>query len=172
MKKDYFENIYLQYFKVLSLFSSRIVGDIASAEDIVQDVFFECWSRRNKIDTSIPIKSYLYKLTYNRSLDFIKKSENKNLKLETEISELDTIFYSTFIQDEQLHTDGISKEINECVTLLPEKCKQVFMLSRHHELKNREIAKKLDINIKTVEKHISKALREIRNRLLESGYLP
>lgn len=171
MKKDYFEHIYLQYFKELSLFSARIVGDISAAEDIVQDVFFECWSRRNKIDTSTSIKPYLYKLTYNRSLDFLKRLDNKNLNIGDGISELDNLFYSTFIQDDQLHTDEISKEIINCINLLPEKCKQVFILSRHNSLKNREIAEELDISIKTVEKHISKALQEIREHLLKAGYL-
>lgn len=171
MDKIYFENIYLKYFKVLSLFSLRIVGDISSAEDIVQEVFTTCWASRKEIDITISIKPYLYQLTYTKSLDFLRKSENKNIHIGNEISSIDALFYSTFTQDEELHADACSKEIIKCIDLLPEKCKCVFLLSRRDNFKNKEIAERLGISIKTVEKHISTALHAIRVHLLRTGYL-
>ena len=172
MDKNYFEEIYTKYFKVLYLFSLRIVEDPSSAEDIVQDVFMECWSKRRIIDTSTSLKPFLYKLTYNKSLDFLKRSENKNTNLSLhKISFLDTLFYSTFTLDEQLHTNEIGKEINSCISLLPDRCREIFLLSRKKNLKNKELAEKLGISLKAVEKHISKALQEIRTHLLRTGYI-
>ncbi|WP_286847207.1 RNA polymerase sigma-70 factor [Proteiniphilum sp. UBA5463] len=163
--------MYKNYFKVLYLFAIRIVGDASSAEDIVQDVFTECWMKRNSLDLSRSLKPYLYKLTYNRSLDFLKLSDNKRVTISDRFSLSDEIMYSAFTLDEQLYSDEIGKEISNCVAELPDKCKQVFLLSRHDDLKNREIAEKLNISIKTVEKHISKALQTIRDHLLKTGYL-
>ncbi|MDO5665540.1 MAG: sigma factor, partial [Bacteroidia bacterium] len=68
MGKDYFEHIYTEYYNILKLFSLRIVGNPSAAEDIVQDVFAEIWTKRKEIDITKAIKPYLYKLTYNRSL--------------------------------------------------------------------------------------------------------
>ena len=170
-EKVYFEHIYVTYFKVLHLFASRIVEDTLSAEDIVQEVFTEYWINRTKIDTSISIKPYLYKLTYHRCLDFLKSAQNKKtINLPEELSPLDALLYTSFSIEEHLHADEIGKEINRRIDMLPEKCKEVFILSRQHNLKNREIAQILNINIKSVEKHISKAIKEIRIQLLRAGY--
>lgn len=171
MDKAYFANIYTKYFKVLYLFSLRMVGDASSAEDIVQDVFMECWRKKDEIDLSTPLSPYLYKLTYHRSLDFIKSANNKNLNLSDDGLFLNSLLYATFTNEEKIDTVAIENEVNVCIDSLPEKCKEVFMLSRHHDLKNREIAQNLGISIKTVEKHISKALQEIRTHLLRAGYL-
>lgn len=169
--KTYFEEIYVKYSKVLYFFAVRIIKDTDAAEDIVQDVYAECWIRREAIDISLPVKPYLYKLTYNRCLDFLKSSANKNILISDQPSVLDNILYSTFTQDDQMHLNEIKSEITQSINSLPSRCKEIFLLSRHKNLKNREIAEKLDISIKTVEKQISKALQEIRTNLLENGYL-
>lgn len=166
-----FEIIYTTYFKPLYFYALRIVLKEDVAEDIMQEVFMECWSRRKKLDTSSSLKSYLYKLTHNRSLDFLKSSANKKIDLSNEITTLDYLLYTAFTVDEQLHGEEIGREIDNCIASLPEKCKDVFLLSRQKNLKNREIAEQLGINLKTVEKHISKALQEIRAHLSETGYL-
>lgn len=171
MDRDYFKNIYEDYFKVLYLFALRIIGDASSAEDIVQDVFTECWMKRNSLDLSRSLKPYLYKLTYNRSLDFLKLSDNKSVAISDRFSLIDEIFYSTITVDEELNTREVEKQIIKCVKQLPDRCREVFLLSRHDNFKNREIAEKLNISIKTVEKHISKAQEMIRAHLLKTGYL-
>lgn len=169
-QQSYFEHIYAEYFKVLYFFALRIVGDALSAEDIIQEVFLECWTNRNKIDTTVSIKPYLYKLTYNRCLDFLKSAQNKKHHLLDDISYLENLLFTSFSVEEQLSADEIKKAIDHCVNLFPERCKEVFILSRYHNLKNHEIAERLDISVKAVEKHISKALKSIRIHLLRAGY--
>lgn len=168
MDTIYFEDIYTKYFKVLYHYSLRIVENEDAAQDIVQDVFTECWVRREQLDISTSLKPYLYTLAYNRSLDFLKSSEKQ--KKSVEISALDELFYSTFTTDDDLYSENIGKEIAACVDALPERCREVFRLSRHDNLKNREIASRLNISVKAVEKHISKALHEIRSHLVRTGY--
>lgn len=170
ISKIYFEDIYVKYSRVLCFFAIRIVKDTYTAEDIVQDVFAECWSKRYSIDTSISIKPYLYKLTYNRCLDFLKSSANKNILISDQPSVLDDILYSTFTQDDQMHLDEIKTKITQVINLLPSRCKEIFLLSRNKNLKNREIADVLGISVKAVEKQITKALQELRVHLSQDGY--
>lgn len=88
-----------------------------------------------------------------------------------DLSYLDNLLFTSFTVDEQLSTNEIKDEITRCVNALPDKCKKVFIMSRYHDLKNREIAEKLNITVKAVEKHISKALKDIRTHLLQAGYM-
>ena len=170
MSRDDFEIIYLKYYNVLRIFSCRIVGDDLASEDIIQDVFADLWSNRKSLDLSKSIKPYLYKAAYNRSLDFLKLSENKNIPISGQTDLLEDIIYTTFTSHDELLFNDIEREILECVDKLPERCKEVFLLSRHENLKNREIAEKLVINIKTVEKHITIALQTLNYHLKKEGY--
>lgn len=96
MSRDDFEIIYLKYYNVLRIFACRIVGDDSAAEDIIQDVFADLWSNRKSLDLSKSIKPYLYKVTHNRSLDFLKLSENKNIPISNQTDMLEEILYTTF----------------------------------------------------------------------------
>ncbi|MDD4777227.1 MAG: RNA polymerase sigma-70 factor [Fermentimonas sp.] len=170
MSRDDFEIIYLTYYNVLRIFACRIVSDDSAAEDIIQDVFADLWANRKNIDLSESVKPYLYKVTHNRSLDFLKLSENKNIPISYQTDLLEDMLYTTFTAHEELSFDDVEKEILDCVKQLPERCKEVFLLSRHDNLKNREIAEKLEISIKTVEKHISLALSSLNKHLQNRGY--
>ncbi len=170
MNRDDFEIIYLKYYNVLRIFACRIVGDDSAAEDIIQDVFAELWSNRMSLDFSKSIKPYLYRAVHNRSLDFLKLSDNKNVTISNQEDLLEQILYTTFTSHDELSFNDIESYILECVDQLPERCKEVFLLSRHDNLKNREIAEKLKISIKTVEKHISSALQTLSNHLKKRGY--
>ena len=165
MSRDDFEIIYLKYYNVLMIFAYRIVGSNSAAEDIIQDVFTDFWVNKKNVDLSKSIKPYLYKITYNRSLDFLKLSENKNISISNDSLVLENILYSAHTSLDELNYIDIEKEINDCLNKLSERCREVFMLSRHDNLKNKEIAQKLNISIKTVEKHITTALQSLNSHL-------
>ena len=165
MSRDDFEIIYLKYYNVLMIFASRIVGSNSAAEDIIQDVFTDFWVNKKNVDLSKSIKPYLYKITYNRSLDFLKLSDNKNISISNDYLVIENILYSAHTSFDELNYIDIEKEINDCLNKLSERCREIFMLSRHDNLKNKEIAQKLNISIKTVEKHITTALQSLNSHL-------
>ncbi len=171
MDKKGFDIIYRTYFRILYLYSRKIVGKHEVAEDIVQDVFEDCWSRREEIDWESPIKPYLYKLVRNKSIDFTRLSANHSEALSSTDQELESIIFQLFTTHNYIFSHELQAEINHAVNNLPKKCQEVFLLSRSESLKNKEIASKLDIHIKTVEKHISTALKNIKDHLKEVGYL-
>ncbi|NLJ00161.1 MAG: RNA polymerase sigma-70 factor [Bacteroidales bacterium] len=174
MDAGYFEKIYKKYFNVLQTYARRIVLKSEVAEDIVQEVFLECWDRRTSIDLSDSLKPYLYTLTRRKSIDWLRKFENKNVLFSDFEFQVDQLYFETLSSlssDNQIDALEIERVINRSIGLLPLKCKEVFLLSREDGLKNREISEKLNLNIKTVEKHITNALKEIRLNLTKSGVL-
>lgn len=172
----HFRDIFLKYYSPLCLYALRYVKDTNIAEDIVQDVFTAVWQKREEIDFDLPIKPLLYKYTHNKTLDYLKSSNFNTERLDEYVGYTALDNYVRDLVANQIEDDLNVKELNEeiqqCIENLPDQCKKVYRLSRIDNLKNKEIAEKLDISIKTVEKHISKALCEMREHLNKKGLLP
>jgi len=134
------------------------------AKEIVHEAFLKLWEKRDELDTSKSVKSYLYTTVYNRSLNYIRdnkkfdKTEGKTELLERS---------EDWDQTNQMIAAEIEVKIAQTLDSLPEKCRQIFVMSRYEELKYREIADKLDISVKTVETQMSKALKALRKNLAE-----
>ena len=79
------ESLFKRFYKPLRAYAFHFVNDMELAEDIVQDTFFELWSRRDMIEFDGAVKSYLFKSVYNRSLNVLnKKYQNKEFSLDKE----------------------------------------------------------------------------------------
>ena len=149
----------------------KYVQDEEIAEDIIQDVFYNIWNKRDSIDFSKPLKPYLFRSVYNYSVNHLKSLEKREKisvysKLHFKEMELSgdnshTSPYNGIIVQEI--EDILRKTIEE----LPTQCKKVFQLSRISGLKNSEIASELNITPKGVEKQITKALAILRKKLAE-----
>jgi RNA polymerase sigma-70 factor (ECF subfamily) len=171
---QFIKNSFLEFYSALCSYAYRYVENTANAEDIVQDVFLDVWRKRNEIDLSLPLKPLLYKLTKNKSIDFLRSAYYKEINLEDykEINSLEEYVRSLIVsQEDQLHMEELTQTIQQCVEELPEQCQKVFILSRVTGLKNKEIAEQLDVSVKAVEKQITKALHEIRKHLKRKGLL-
>ena len=137
-----------------------MVHDRKASEDIVQDVFLALWERREEVDFDRPLLPLLFVAV-------------KGGGGESGLDELD-VCIRTLVADhieEEFQLSQLSEEIDCCISGLSEQCRQVFLLSRTTGLKNREIAERLNISVKTVEKHIGAALSQLRLRLSRSGFL-
>ncbi|MBP8945601.1 MAG: RNA polymerase sigma-70 factor [Paludibacteraceae bacterium] len=173
MDEQYFETIYKKYFHSLCLFALRIVHNSETAKDMVQDVFTSCWMKRDSLDCSFSLKPYLYKLTYNRCIDFLKLCRNKNVFFVGDFSMLEYVVNccQTSNIDDDFYKKEIESEIKICLYCFPENYRKVFQLKRYTHLKNAEIAKKLNLSTKTIEKYISKVTHKIHIYLLQQGYM-
>lgn len=171
------ENLFKRYYKPLRAYAFRFVNHKLISEDIVQDVFFELWARRDTIrfDEADSVKAYLFKSVYNRSINILNSGYLNELSSLDGINEHHIIenFLSTQLQNQEqsLLLKELEEEIANFVETLPAQCKKIFILSRTHELKNREIAEQLGISVKAVEKQISKALSELKKHLLKKDLL-
>ncbi|HEY0177569.1 MAG TPA: RNA polymerase sigma-70 factor [Pedobacter sp.] len=159
--KTAFTDFYSGNFQKLVLASDRYVNDIAVAEETVQDIFVKIWEDKDLLLYVNSIKSYLYKSVVNASINYLNRKKNiekHHLKIAAGITEEDID-----IIDEQ---NELIVLLYHEIELLPEKCRQVFKLSRLEGLKYKEIALEMNISEKTVENHMSNALRILRSRVL------
>ena len=167
-----FQKLFEDYFRSLVTYSYRYVNDWSVGEDIVQDVFMALWINRDKIDFEEPIKPYLYRATYNRSINYLNSvSVQRRVDHADMLDELIDREILSYNQHDNLLLKEIEEEITSFVGTLPEQRKRVFLLSREENLKNKEIALRLNIREKAVEKHITKALSDIRTHLTETGLM-
>ncbi|MCD4746117.1 MAG: RNA polymerase sigma-70 factor [Bacteroidales bacterium] len=159
--KQLFEQMFKDYFNILCNFAQSYNIDEDNAKEITQEVFINLWQKKETIDTKKSIKSYLFTSVKNRCLNYIRdqKKFRSNI-LDIEIADFDFSFENDVFTESELQS-----KIDNAISNLPEKCRQIFKLSRFEELKYKEIAEKLDVSVKTVEAQISKALKILRNDL-------
>ncbi len=161
------EFLFRDHFTGLCQFAVGYIKDTEAAKEIVQDAFVSLWEKRDSIDMSKPVKTYLSTTVRNRCLNYLrdhKKFSSDLLALEN--LSIDTIYD----QPDKLVESDIHQQISRAIEELPEKCREIFKLSRHQNLKYQQIADELQISVKTVETQMSKALQHMRLRLAE--YLP
>ena len=118
------------------------------------------------------IQAFLYRAVYTRALNVLKHREIKNSyeAVVTEINQKRVEFYQPDSNDvvKRIEDRELRRELSEAINELPDKCKMVFKLSYLHDMKNKEIAETMGISLRTVEAHMYKALKFLRERL---GYL-
>lgn len=166
---ELFDKLFIQYSKPLFYYASKFVDDEA-ARDIVQDVFMKLWS-----DSSITIKhslnSLLFKMVRNSCLQYLEKQKVRTKYAESAKQKLQEEELRFYMEEKtSLIEQELENKLNEVLNGLPERCRQVFVMSRFENKKNKEIAEELDISVKAVEKQITKALATIRAEMKD--YLP
>lgn len=161
LDKPLFEQLFKAHFAPLCNFAVQYVQDADSAKDIAQKVFINLWENRGNIDPQKSIQSYLFASVKNRCLNFIRDQKRyRSQVLDIEIADIDIAFE----EDDQAYSD-LEKKISEALQALPEKCRQVFEMSRFQNKKYKDIAAELGISEKTVEAHMSKALKTLKEQL-------
>lgn len=163
--KDYdklFRDLFENYFTGLCLFSMKFVTNEDIAKDIVHDVYIELWKKKSEIDFSSSLKSYLFTSVRNRSLNYIR--DHRKIHPEG-VEQLKNEPGHETTPDEEMQRMETEGRINNAIQSLPEKSREVFELSRFENLKYIEIARQLNISVKTVEAHMSKALQLLREKL-------
>ena len=167
--KQAFEQIFHIYNSSLSYFAKAYVIDEEVSLNIVQDAFLQLWENRKKLNDNTSIAAYLYTITRNNCLNYLKhqriesKYHQKTVKnaLEQELNygALRSLDYELYDFEE------VQQIINKTIELLSPQCKQVFLMSRYENQTNAEIAAKLDISVKAVEANITRALKIFRTEL-------
>ncbi len=171
--KEAFEYLFTTYYPRLRNYALHFVADVDDVEDILQDCFVNLWNRRTML-TGVSISSMLFTMVRNGCLNFLKHkaiAEGYNTQELKLISGSEALYNYDFLgsADEELLYSELQRQIRDVLQHLPERSRQVFVMSRFEGLKNKEIAERLDISVKVVEKHITKALAMLREHILRSG---
>ena len=157
-----FSLIFETHYPLLVVFAKKYLNDLDLSKGIVQDFFVKFYEKKQEIDITTSLKSYLYLSVRNTCLNYIKKKSIQN-RHHNNIE-----YSSTEISDElsnKIEETELEHEIFNQINKLPDQCKRIFLMSRVDFKKNQEIADELNIAKRTVETQISKALKILRENL-------
>jgi len=156
-----FELAFKEFYQRLIGFAMVYVKDAHASEELVMDVFEKFWDCIHKTEIHSSTKAYLFKAVKNTCLNYIYKQ--KRYDSEKDVSILEDVNNSTHLQYEH----DVQSQISEAIEALPDRCKEIFILSRIEGYKHKEIAEQLDIAPKTVEVQVRKASIILKEKLKE-----
>ena len=157
-----FDVLYKKYSRRLFKFGFSIIKSQEETENLIQDVFLCLWENRHKVEKDASIKSYVFTIAYNSAISVIRKKARESQFIEY----LKTI---QKINEEpvnvKLEYDELKNKLDEIIQTLPPRQKEVYLLHRVEGLKYNEIAERLSISENTIENHMSRALKTIREKI-------
>jgi RNA polymerase sigma-70 factor (ECF subfamily) len=160
-----FTQIFNNYWNKSLAIAYNHTRDKSDAEEIVQEVFVSLWNKRELIDVQL-LDRYLATAVKFTVFNNYYRKRKRNAEM---ISKMP--YQESYEIEEEIAVRFLQEQIDAIVTTLPEKCKLVFKYSREAGLKNHEIAKEMGISEKTVEAHLSKALKTLKSNLPDTGAL-
>lgn len=150
-----FKQVFDRLYMPLSMFALRLCGDTDDADDIVQEAFMKIWEILESGATIHDIKAYLYRAVRNGAISRMS-GESHTLGLEAMAD----------VPDDEIDTSERDARLWEAIGRLPERCREIFLMSKRDGMPNAEIAEELGISVKTVENQMTKAFRQLRATLI------
>lgn len=165
-----YEMLFHRYYNLFLGFAQGLVKERQTAEDIVQEVFMQLWIHRLRLDERRSLYNLLFTMTKHRIYDHFRR------KYDLETFDRNPSRYDTFPDEgggveSDLEAEQLRRTISQAVTAMPPQRRTIFVLSREEHLSRQEIARRLGVSVRTVDKHLELALREIRTRLKEYRWL-
>lgn len=157
-----FTEIYERYWSVLLRHARRMLQDNEETRDILQDVFLTLWKKAPELELTSSLSAYLYALVRNRILNLVVRDKVKANYL---ASLEDFIDHGEATTDFTIRSKQLAARIEEELAALPPKMREVFELSRKHNLSYHQISEKLMISDNTVKKQMSNALKQLKLKL-------
>ena len=156
-----FDKLYEAYSNRLYYFALSILKSNEDAEEVVQNTFFKIWEKRASLDSSQTFKSFLFAIAYNVTVDTLRE----RLKIRNYRENILDKATSNYDLEESIEFGDMLERVGQIVKELPPRKKEIYQLSRVNHLSYSEIAKKLNISVKTVENAINFSMNFIKNRL-------
>lgn len=157
----YYDSYYDQLYHFLIFYTQ----DTTIIEDVLQEVFLKLWENREKIEVEY-IKTYLFHAAKNKVLNHLRDEQNRHYLLEN--------WFNQQVQDKKgkecFDLERFVLQLDKSIQLLPERCREIFLLNRKEKLTYKQIAEKLNISVKTVEAQMGIALKRIRETLTTSTF--
>lgn len=163
------KQVFDKYYTGLCVYSKSITKDHHVAEEIVEDLFIYLWVNAATLDIKTSLQSYLYRSVHNNSIKYLNKQKTKSKVFDHyQFNDKEILNTAT---NETPFIGMITRELGEkaeiILTSLPEKCREIYILNRYHNLSYPEIAQRLNISLGTVKTQMSRAFKKFRDELGE-----
>jgi RNA polymerase sigma-70 factor (ECF subfamily) len=155
-----FNTLFTRYYKKLCYYAYKITANGELSEEIVQELFIRIWESRDTLEVEKSVKAYLYRSTYNRSVNVLR-SNKKFERNDACIADIE----SYQLADNDILYFELETKLFAIIDAFPEKQKNVFILKRFDNLSYKEIAAELNMSERMVEKYLANALRALREAL-------
>lgn len=170
-----FENFYITWYSRVKYFARDYVLSEEEAENIAQDVFLEFYQKRDSLDFHINVIAYLFTSVKNKCIDYLRRKLLEQEAAAKIQEEFDLSFRMKFDSLEAFNLEGLSEDnikniIEKALESLPERCREIFVMSKIEGKKQKEIAEELGVSVKTIECQMTIAYKKLREEL--KNYLP
>ncbi|MDE6820164.1 RNA polymerase sigma-70 factor [Bacteroides acidifaciens] len=163
-KQEKFEQIFDEIFPKVKAFAWKILQSEEDAEDIAQDVFAKLWNMPETWEDKETWHNYIYTIARNYIFNFLKhKAIEQKYQQQSKLEDYN--YYSTDDIYDQLYAKELQLLVKLTIDRMPEQRRKVFLMSRQEEMSHTEIAERLGVSIRTVERHIYLALGELKKVL-------
>jgi RNA polymerase sigma-70 factor (ECF subfamily) len=159
-----YNKLFVRYYQLLCQFVYGLIASRPDTEDIVQELFLYLWHHRKNIEITGSVSGYLYKMAKNRTLNHIRRETSYKMLLER----LETTPY--YEEEQPLEAYEFRTALRDCMNRLPARCKEILLLDRLKGLKQKEIAERLNISLKTVKNQIWMSLQKLKHCLEHKGF--
>ncbi len=164
------EEVFRRLREPLLRYVCAIVADATTAHDLVQDVFLDLWLRRTTLNPKQPLRPYLYRMARNRALRYLRDERRRARKRAEYLPKAPAV--EPLAPDVRLESRQLEELLARWLDELPERQREVLVLSRWHGLSHREIAHVMGISPRTVNNHMLRALETLRRRLQALALMP
>ena len=156
-----FRVLFLKYYGPLCVFALQFLAEKGKSEEVVQEVFFRIWMKREQLHIETSVKQYFFRSVRNECLNNL---QHRQVRQKYSRKVLEDLKHEPNPEPYFLEV-GLQQKIEKSIHSLPEKRREIFRLSRVEGLKYHEIADRMNISVKTVEAQMGMALKQLREML-------
>jgi RNA polymerase sigma-70 factor (ECF subfamily) len=149
-----YKQLFLKYYVPVRRFLTVVLSDFEMAQDVAQDIFLKVWLNRDGLSEEKSIKSLVYTMARNAAINHLKQTAQK-------IGDIGDYVITSSETTDKVEADSLQSYLLFKIAQMPEKRRKIFMMSRYDCMKNKDIAVQLGISVRTVEKHIELALKDL-----------
>ncbi len=157
-----FDALFKEQYQPLCRFAYSLLDSVELAEEVVADVFIKIWKNKENLQIQTSLKAYLMASVRNRSIDYLRKQLRHQTESDEGVKDLATNYSSP---EEQAISAELEQIIESAIDQLPPQGRIIFRMSRDQGLRYQEIADQMQISIKTVETHMVRSLKTLRENL-------
>lgn len=161
-----FKTVYLAYYSRLMAVAFHYVRSEQAAEDIVADTFRDVWTQRSRLPDLQNFNAYICQMVRNKAVSYFRKNDRRTDLFDS--IETQSLFYTPETPETELLSSELMTLLNQAIDRLPDRNRLVFKLIREENLRYKEVAQMLDISIKTIEAHMTLAIKRLRSVLAKN----